>query len=298
LSTFSLAFLGGGARIPTLFMEAETQSTDMYLKIVQWVHDRRKPLLIGGIVVAVLALAWGFSAWSKAKKETDANAQFFDAHLGNAATPLASATPLLNVATEYPNTPAGEHARALAAEELFTQGKYPEAYQQFSDFINNYPDSALIPQVKVGQAACLEAEGKTSEAIEKYHEIVLTYPLEMSIIAPAKLTLGRLYEESGQFKDAFNYYVELARVQNPNDPWVAEARERAQLLASKHPELMKALNASSQPGAPSGLSMPSAASAAQATSAPKTAPPTRPAGNQAPNLLTIPGASTNSTGKP
>ena len=58
-------------------MDAQTQSTDIYLKAVQWLHDRRKALLIGGIVVAVLGLAWAFSAWTKARNEADANAQFF-----------------------------------------------------------------------------------------------------------------------------------------------------------------------------------------------------------------------------
>jgi tetratricopeptide (TPR) repeat protein len=282
---------------------------------MQWLHVRRKRLLIGGLVVAVLGLAWAFSAWKKAKDEADANAQLFATPIASAMRSMAvSPAPLLEVAREYPSTPAGEHAQALAAEELFTQGKYPEAYQQFSEFINNYPDSALIPQVRVGVAACLEAEGKATEAIAKYHEIILTYPTEMSIVSPAKLTLARLYEESNQLQQALNYYAELARVlnQNPNDPWAAEARERAQLLASKHPELMKALTSGAQSagpsGAPSGFSLsdptkaagskPAAAPATGATNAPKTSPPEAPPGNQGSNLLTIPGVSSNSTGKP
>jgi hypothetical protein len=129
----------------------------------------------------------------------------------------------------------------------------------------------------------------------------------MSIISPAKLTLARLYEESNQPQQALTYYAELARVlnQNPYDPWAAEARERAQLLASKHPELMKALT-SAAPSAPQNTGFPSDANAtegrksaaAAATNAPKTSPPPAPSGNQTPNLLTIPGASSNSTLKP
>lgn len=279
---------------------------------MQWLHDRRKPLLIGGVVAAVLALAWGFWAWNKATHETDANAQFFLIPIeGGMRSMAVSPAPLLEVAGAYPGTAAGEHALALAAEELFTQGKYPEAYQKFSEYIDTYPDSALIPQAKVGLAACLEAEGKTSEAIAKYHEIILTYPTEMSIVSPAKLTLARLYEESNQLQQALSLYAELARVlnQSPNDPWAAEARERVQLLASKHPELLKALSGgapSENPSAaPSGFSLsdatkgrPASAPATGATNGPKPSPPAAPSDNQGLNLLTIPGVSSNSTASP
>jgi tetratricopeptide (TPR) repeat protein len=311
LNTFSLAFLGRVARISLLFMDAQTQSTDRYLQAVQWMHDRRKPLQICGIVVAVLGLAWGFWAWKNAKNEADANTQFFDSPLDTGPRSMAaSPTALLNVASAYRDTPAGEHAQALAAEELFTQGSYPEALRQFTEFIDTYPDSPLVPQAKVGIAACLESEGKTAEAIAKYHEIILTYPSEMSILAPAKLTLARLYEETSNFQQAFTYYAELARtlMQNPNDPWAAEARERAQLLASKHPELMKALTseAASAPGngvfSSDSLEGPenrsARAAATRATNAPKRSPTPAPSSNQGLNLLTIPGVSTNSTSKP
>jgi TolA-binding protein len=283
--------------------QSETQSTDLYLKAVQWMHEKRKPLLIGAIVIVALGIIWAYAAWNKAKNEADANAQFFATPRGVMVS-AASATPLLNLASAYPNTPAGEHARVLAAEELFTAGKYAEAEKQFSDFINNYPDSALIPQAKVGRAASLEAEGKTSEAIEKYHEIILTCPSEMNIISPAKLTLARLYEESNQLQQAMNYYIELARVQNPNDPWVAEARERAQLLASKHPELMKALSGGAPASASNGFSLSDSTkppTPAPANGAPKTPPPApspAPSGNQDIKLLTVPGASSNATSKP
>ncbi len=308
---FSLVFLEVQARIPTLFMDAQKQSTDRYLTTVQWLHDRRKPLLLAGAVVVVLGLIWAFWAWTSARKEADANDAFFAAPVESGMRSLAvSPEALLSVARDYPSTPAGEHAQVLAAEQLFTEGKYPEALTQFTEFIDAYPDSALIPQAKVGLAACLEAQGKTAEAIAKYHEIISVYPSEMSIVGPAKLTLARLYEESNQLQQALTYYAELARTlnQNPNDPWASEARERAQLLAAKHPELMKALAGTAQ-SAPQNAPFnsdsleapdlkPAKAPVTRATNATKTSAPASPAGNQVPNLLTIPGVSTNSAPKP
>jgi TolA-binding protein len=296
-------------------MDAQTQTTEMYVKALEWLHVRRKPLLIGAAAAAVIALVWAIWSWHNGQDEADANAQFFSTPVSGARGPVASSpAPLLELAREYPGTAAGEHARLLGAEELFTQGKYPEASQQFSDFINSYPESALIPQAKVGLAACLEAEGKSAQAIEEYHKLILTYPTEMNILSPAKLTLARLFDEGNQPQQALSYYSELARLlsQNPYDPWAAEARERAQLLLSKHPELMKAMNNAAPSAAPSGFNLGAPGSAPAATPspgatpapgpapspAPQPAPTSAPSGQQAPKLLTIPGGSSNSTGKP
>lgn len=291
-------------------MDGETQSTDLYIRMIEWVQARRKQLLIGLIVVAVLALAAGIMAWKKAQNNTDANAEFFSVpNLGMARTGPVSTGPLLEVANDYPDTPAGEHARILGAEELFIQGKYPEAYKQFTDYLGTYPDSVLVPQAKVGIAACLEAEGKISDAINKYHEIILAYPTDMNIVSPAKLTLARLYEAADQPQQALSYYAELARMlkQNPYDPWAAEAQERAQLLISRHPELLKSLSSAAPSSPPAGFSLDEMGHQGSGKTSPMRAPGPAPApkpsqpkatGSGGLNLLTLPGAPSNSTAKP
>jgi predicted negative regulator of RcsB-dependent stress response len=280
-------------------MDAQTESTDVYLKTLAWLHARRKALLIGLAAIAVIAAVWGFLAWQKSQRETDANAELFSAPIDSGIrSAQASPQKLLDVASQYSSTDAGEYAQLLAANLLFNQGKYPEARQQFSDFIDNHAESALVPQAKVGVAACLEAEGKTSDAIARYHDLVVMYPSEINIVSPAKLTLARLYDEENKPELAFNLYAELARMlnQNPYDPWGSEARERAQILVAKHPELLKN-QASAPPSAtPSGFSVSGSPNAAGNEPAPGPQPskPAAPAGNQNPNLLSFP---TNS-GKP
>jgi tetratricopeptide (TPR) repeat protein len=287
------------------FMDAQTQSTDVYMKVLGWLHARRKPLVIGLVAVVVIAAVWGFMSWRKTQNETEANAQMFAVPVGAAPRSAAppSAQPLLEVAREYSGTTAAAYSQLLAADILFNQGKYPEAGQQFSEFIDNNPESALIPEAKVGVAAALEAQGKIPEAITKYHDIIVMYPSEMNIVSPAKLTLARLYDEDNKPELAFNYYAELARLlnQNPYDPWASEARERAQLLVAKHPELLKNQTSAAPTGSPAtGFSVSDAAAAAGGKPAAPTPPPSQPAApdNQAPKLLTIPSAPSNSTGKP
>ncbi|HEY3863635.1 MAG TPA: tetratricopeptide repeat protein [Verrucomicrobiae bacterium] len=271
---------------------------------MEWAHAHRKQLTIGAVVVAVAGLAWAVVSWKKAQDETDANQQFFAVPTQRAVAGGATPTgPLLAVAKDYPNTPSGEHARLMAAEDMFVAGQYPEASQQFAEFLSTYPDSGLIAQAKVGLAACLEGEGKTADAISKYHEIVLAYPTEANIVSPAKLTLARLYEDDNKPQEALSYYAELARMlrQNPYDPWASEAQERAALLVAKHPELLKVLNSAAAAPGPAGLSIPETvnptvrpqASGPAPASAPKAAP-----ANNASGLMNFQGISTNKTGKP
>jgi predicted negative regulator of RcsB-dependent stress response len=225
------------------FMEAQSiQATERYLKLLAWLHANRKKLMIGGGVAAVIALTAGIMAWQKSEAESNANAQLLSMPLaafrGNRLAP-APAGPFLDLAKQYPDTSAGEYAALLGAESLFTEGKYPEAHQEFSKFIEQYPESALLAQARVGLAASLEGEGKISQAAQKYQEIISAYPGEANIVSPVKLTLARLDEAQNKPDQALTYYKDLARINNPYDPWAAEARERGELLLAKHPELQK-----------------------------------------------------------
>ncbi len=270
-------------------MEVETtQSADRFYRLMGWLHANQKRILIGVIVVAVIGLVAGLVTWKKNADEADANAQLFalPAPVGmmGKSGPV-SPTPLLDLARQYPNTPGGEYAQLLGAETLFLEGKYPEAQQEFARFLTDHVESVLLAQAKMGVAASLEAQGKTSEAVQKYQELVSGYPSDANIVTPAKLTLARLFEEENKPQQALTFYSELARIQNPYDPWAAEARERGQLLLAKHPELRRA-EAAPTP-APFSLSQPT-------IKAPLPPAAKGPAPKSGINLLSIPGVSSNS----
>jgi predicted negative regulator of RcsB-dependent stress response len=256
LALYACLFKRQTENVP-LNMEAEsTRSTELYLKVTDWLYVNRKKLIIAASTVVVLAVIIGLMAWQKAQTEAAAINKLLDVPLttiqsGQVAS--AQVAPFLDVAKQYPGTSAGEYAELLAAESLFLNGKYPEAHQQFSKFIDNHSDSSLLPQAKMGLAAALEGEGNTSGAAQKYQEVIMAYPTDANIISPAKLTLARLDEQLNKLDQALNYYTELARVNNPNDPWSLEARERGELLLSKHPELRKAPPAAPLPSATSVL---------------------------------------------
>lgn len=236
-------------------MEETVESTETYFKLLNWLHANRKPLVIGGVIIAVIAVAWAIISWQKSETESEADAQLMN-------TPLASlqqgrleptpATPFLDIAKQYPNTPAGEYADLLGAERLFIAGKYADAHQQFSAFAEQNPDSPLIAQAKYGIAACLEGEGKLSDAAAKYQEVVSSYPTDPGIAAPARLTLARLDEQLNRVEQALTIYEQLAQSKNPYDPWAAEAQERGMALLMKHPELRRPPPGSQPTGMPPG----------------------------------------------
>ncbi len=235
-------------------MEAETSqpsSVETYYRVIAWVHERRKPLLIGVGVVAAAGLIAGLMAWSKSQKAADADAKLFELPVGSSPTAAVlapSPSAYLDIAKNYPNTSAAEYASLLGAERFFTDANYTEAERAFSQFVSDYPDSPLIAQAKMGVAACLEAEGKNSEALQKYQAIISAHSSELNVSEPAKLTMARLYEQENRPDQALSFYGDLARSQNPYDPWAAEARERGELLLAKHPELRKEQPQAPQPG--------------------------------------------------
>ena len=122
----------------------------------------------------------------------------------------------------------------------------------------------------------MEGEGKISEAAQKYQEIITTYAADPNIVSPAKLTLARLDEALKKPEQAFTYYQELARINNPYDPWAGEARERAEILIAKHPELNRpppgAATAPSTASHPPGLNLSSSAVSNKAPASPVAKP--------------------------
>jgi predicted negative regulator of RcsB-dependent stress response len=207
--------------------------------LMSWLHYNRKPLAIGGTVVAVALIAFALYSWKKNQNEVDANSALFAlpslVGAGEKTTEVR-ADDFQKIANEYPSTRVAERAEIIAAGVLFTDGKYAEAEKQFAKFSSEHEGSPLQSEAALGVAASLEAQGKISEAVTKYQELIAKYSGD-NVIPPAKLTLARLLETQNKSEEALKYYDDLMRSNNPYDPWAAEARERRELLLQKFPNL-------------------------------------------------------------
>ncbi len=213
-----------------------------FYHIANWFNNNRKRLVIGALIAFVIGAIIAIVFWHNDKTESDANAAIMALPSTFGANPNymhPTASGLDQIAKDYPGTPAGEHAEVLAASVLFTDAKYSDAEQAFKKFITDHSNSPLVPQASLGVAASLEAEGKASDAIAKYQDVIAHYPSDAYIINPAKLTLARLLEEQNKPDQALRYYEELTRNPSQYDPWASEARDRRDQLLAKHPELNK-----------------------------------------------------------
>ena len=221
-------------------MQSETRKEPLDIdSFMAWLHFNRKPVAIGAAVVAIVLVGFAFYKWKKNQNELNANAALFALPSLIGATGRASevrADDFKKIAGEYSGTRAAERADLIAAGVLFTDGKYVEAQREFTRFLDEHAESPLRSQAAIGVAASLEAQNKTAEAVTRYQEIIAKYPGE-NITSPARLTLARLLESQNKPEDALKHYDDLARSQNPYDPWASEARERRELLFQKYPNL-------------------------------------------------------------
>jgi predicted negative regulator of RcsB-dependent stress response len=206
-----------------------------------WLHTNRKRVLAGAIVAAAIAAIIAFVTWRNSEREAVANRALLGVPaLLNEPMPVgdpASASQFLNISQAYAGTSAGTVAQLLAARELFLCGKYSEAQKEFSQFVADHSSHPLAAQASVGIAACMEAQGKISDAVQQYKKINLLYKENVSVLLPIRLTLGRLSEADNKPAEAVDYYKDLVNLRDRNDPWVMEAYERLRLLIAKHPEL-------------------------------------------------------------
>jgi len=263
-----LPFIASQPEFSAFYMEVESsqapsQSMDFY-QVADWFHKNQKRIVTIALGIFAIGAVIAIVVWHNNKVESDANDALMalPTLFGGPNYPHPTASALQNVAKEYPGTPAGEQAEILAANVLFTDGKYADAQAAFQKFTADHPNSPLAPQANLGVAASMEGAGKATDAIAKYQDVVTRYSTDPFITNPAKLTLARLFEEQNKPDQALKYYDELMRVQAQNDPWAGEARERREFLLAKHPELNKpavtptATSTMTQPGQPAAQPKP------------------------------------------
>jgi predicted negative regulator of RcsB-dependent stress response len=219
-------------------MSSEATQTLSIYDVLGWLDANKRGLIIGAIAIVVIGFAVAAYEWRKDQTELAAS----DALLGlqaslnpRHASSQPSATALLKVAQDYPGTTAGERAMLLAAGTLFTDGKYPEAQEEFSKFVRERPQSPFAATAAYGVAACLEAEGKKEEALAAYQNLSVRFP-NASVLDDSKLAIARIYQSKKQPEMALRIYDELARGGAMGGS-ASEAMMRKQELLSKYPNL-------------------------------------------------------------
>lgn len=189
---------------------ATEREADLY-DLLAWFEVNKMKVAVAVLIATVVG--FGIYTWNyfKGQKEMQASTDLLALHPSISTptnTPPPQASAFVKIAQDYPKTPAGERAELLAASTLFTENKYPEAYERFSKFVNDHPQSPWVAESSYGQAAALEAMNKTNEAITAYQNVATGYK-EAAVADDAKLAMARIYEAQKKPEQALRLYNEL-----------------------------------------------------------------------------------------
>ncbi len=216
--------------------EKAAPSFDFY-KLWAWVETNRKQVGRFALAVVILGVLAAYFFWLQSEKEVDSSEALSKISVAQATgeSPRPDPVPAyLKIAADYPKSSAGARAILLAAGSLFVDEKYDQAKAQFEKFTREHRDSPLLGQALLGIAACLDAQGRTSDAFTAYKNLVDRHPTDI-VISQAKFALARLYEAQNNPEQARFYFEQLAR--EPYGSIASEAGIRLEELLVKYPRL-------------------------------------------------------------
>ena len=176
------------------------------------------------------------------------------------------------LATEYSTRPEGEEAQKDLGSRYYLADKYDEAADSYKEFLDHYPKSNSMPEVRYWYASSLLALDKDQEALDEYQKVLNNAPdspwapkallgtgnayFKMKKYQDAEkrylkildqyhfydelnlvyLKLGQTYESEQKWKEAHAAYQTLIQ-QYPQAFEVSEARDRLQELEKQHADL-------------------------------------------------------------
>ncbi|MFT4690224.1 MAG: tetratricopeptide repeat protein [Verrucomicrobiia bacterium] len=221
---------------PEQEQEQQPEEQDLWLQIQAWAETRKRQLRLGGIGLIVAVFVAYTATHFSARKEFNANAAIFELEKFEEGKEIL-AVDYLKVATDFHGTTAAERALYLAAGQLFTENKYPEAQQRFEEYLAQYPGRFWATGAHYGVAAALDAQNRTDEALAAY-EAVIGQAVGTSEANLAKLSAAVLLEENGKPERALKYYDELLNRDEQGRPstWAQEVEGRKDELLRKFPQ--------------------------------------------------------------
>lgn len=205
----------------------------------------KKQLVIIVLVVAAVATGSYVTTANHKQKETEASTALAMVQVKLQETvpsgQLSEPKPddLFKVASDYPDTRAGEFAFLRGAVTLFESGKYADAQHKFEEFSTTYPESLAKGAAQLGVAACLESQKQLDQAAAAYQGVASSF-VGQPIATQARLGEASVMEQKGQFAQALKIYNEISELKQGNafSAWSSEAMRRKERLEAAHPELV------------------------------------------------------------
>jgi len=218
-------------------MDSQAAPSHVGINVRTWFEVNKMRLAYGGAAALVLIVAVSVFIQFQANKEVAASQALSEIRVPfNPATPPPpdAAQKLFDLANRHKGTKAAARALHMSGGLLFVERDFARAQERFNALVQTYPESPWVPDANLGIAACLEAQGKTDDALKKYEDIKKRHA-SATIIDDTKLSLARLYEKSNP-TESWRLYEELLSGER-NSVLAQEAGLRQEELVKRNPEL-------------------------------------------------------------
>ena len=160
--------------------------------------------------VAVLVAVLAISVWKAHQRKA----------VEDAAQLLAtarSAKNLESILIQYAGTPTAQIALLALAKAQYDGGDYALASATYDRFTKTYPKHPMNAVADVGQIECMEAIGKTPEALAAYAEFAHSHTNHY-LNPVALMGQARCLEQLGRMDEAKAIYEDFLTA-NPQSPW-------------------------------------------------------------------------------
>ncbi len=125
-----------------------------------------------------------------------------------------------SIALSWPGHPEAAIALLRAGELRYKAGEYSDALARYEEFLSKHAAHPLAEAGTWGRLLCLEAAGKTEEALQGYLGITKESPL----YPQALFGRARVHEKGGELEAAQVVY-DLVQAEFPDTPWANQAAE-------------------------------------------------------------------------
>ena len=202
----------------------EDEFVEWIMQAADYVKERAQ-LFIGGLVVFVLLiLGINYIIESQEQAKVEAASRLGELLMaeeeGDAAGVISIAEDLIS---RFDGTPAAAQGVLVLANRYFAQENFAEGQRLYEKYLEDYGQSEiLVFGAWSGLASCLEAQGQTTAAAEKYLEFATGHPQSLQA-AMAVWEAARCY---GQLGDISRQKELLERVMRdfPELPLAARAK--------------------------------------------------------------------------
>ena len=169
--------------------------------------------------LAVLAASVAFTLRARERKASDKAAIDFSV----ANSPEA----LQNVVNEHANTPVAALAQLMLGAQEFNKGDYELSLRNYEAFLSGNASHPLANAASLGRLMCLEALGRTTEALDGF----AAFDSKDVLYPQAQFGRARCLEKLDRLTEARDVYASISEAL-PDTIWASQAEEFKKVVDS------------------------------------------------------------------